>query len=276
MALFPPGFRATIGRGATIGADCYRSGSDPAALPLRDGAAFFPIADDDAPFVTVYPAAQGQQAFLSRSLDVTGSVPAGGVSTLPTPPPPDQIAAQIAGTIRGRKDVATELSGYADPLVYGIGVGEMPESYLGVWAGTLPAGSGHGYAALWGGRYRSGAVVLQGEETDQGGNGFGGWLTGCLPAGGLDRTVFAQRLTDLPGTPLVIIGPAGATTAEVSFGSGTPVRVPLTGGGGFLVHAGKAGQVRALDGAGRVLATGSAGRQAWSGSRSSRAEPAGR
>jgi hypothetical protein len=105
-------------------------------------------------------------------------------------------------------------------------------------------------------------VVLQGEETDQGGNGFGGWLTGCLPAGGLDRTVFAQRLTDLPGTPLVIIGPAGATTAEVSFGSGTPVRVPLTGGGGFLVHAGKAGQVRALDGAGRVLATGVAGRQA--------------
>jgi hypothetical protein len=259
VALFPPGFRATVGRGATIGADCRRSGSDPAALPLRDGAAFFSIANDDAPFVTVYPGPPGQQAFLSRSLDVTGSAPAGDPSTLPVPPPAGEIAAQIASTIRGRKDVSTELSQYAQTIVYTTGVGEMPESYLGVWAGTLPAGSGHGYAALWGGRYRSGALVLQGEETDQSGNGFGGWLTGCVPAGALDRTVFAQRLTDLPGTPLVIVAPAGATTAEVSVGSGAPVQVPLTGGGGFLMHAGKAGQVRALDGSGRVLATGVVG-----------------
>lgn len=48
-------------------------------------------------------------------------------------------------------------------------------------------------------------------------------------------------------------------TAEVSFGSGAPVSVPLTQGGGFLQHAGTAGQVRALDAAGHVVGTGKVG-----------------
>jgi len=257
LALFPPGFRATIARGATVGADCLRAGAAATTLPLRDGAAFFPIDNADAPNVTVYPPKPGQPAFLTRTLEVSGNSSTGTTSA-PLPPPPDEIAAQIAATIRGRADVATELSQYVETLVGSVGVGELPQRYVGVWAGNLPAASGRGYAALWGWRYASGAEVLQGWWTPSNGTGFSGWLTACVPAAAVNHHVFAYR-TDAPGTPLVIVGPAGGTVAEVSFGSGAPIQVPLTDGGGFLVHAGTHGQVRVLDSHGQVLGTGTIG-----------------
>lgn len=249
LALFPAGYRATIRRGPSIAADCRLDAGQATALPLP---AFFPVDGTDAPNVAVY-APQGTKPALSQPLE-----PSGNGSALPELPPAGEIAAQIQASIRGKKDVATELSGYPETFVRSTGVGTLPDRYLGVWAGDLP--TGRGYAAVWGGHYPSGATVLQGVATDQAGNGFSGWLTGCMPAGGLDDTVIAARLrtaqTDIPGSPLVIIAPATAVTAEVSFGSGAPITVPLTQGGGFLQHGGTAGQVRALDAAGHVVGTG--------------------
>ena len=100
--------------------------------------------------------------------------------------------------------------------------------------------------------------MLQGWWTPSDGTGFSGWLTACVPAAAVDHQVFAYR-TDAPGKPLVIVGPAGGTLAEVSVGSGAPVQVPLTDGGGFLVHGGTRGQVRVLDANGQVLGTGTIG-----------------
>ncbi len=160
--------------------------------------------------------------------------------------------------MRGKKDVADELAGYVDPVVYGTGVGTLPDRFVGVWAGDLP--TGNGYAALFGSRFASGATVLLGQASEPGGNGFSGWLTGCVPAGGLDHTVLSARLryrnTNIIGDPIVIVAPATAVRAEVTFHSGATVSVPLTQGGGFLKHDGQARQVRALDAAGHVVGTG--------------------
>jgi hypothetical protein len=62
--------------------------------------------------------------------------------------------------------------------------------------------------------------------------------------------------TNIIGDPIVIVAPATAVRAEVSFRSGAPVSVPLTQGGGFLQHDGTAGQIRAFDAAGHVVGTG--------------------
>jgi hypothetical protein len=248
LVLFPDGYRATIKRGPSIAADCTLATAPATALPVPS---FFPIERGDAPNVAVVTA-QGKRA-TAQALQPTGNA-----SAVLTPPPAAEIAAQVASSIRGKKSVATEQAGYVETFVYGTGVGTLPDRYVGVWAGDLPTGKG--YAALWGGHYPSGAVVLQGNATDQGGQGFSGWFTGCVPAGGLNTTVIASRLTtrntQIPGSPIVIVAPAAAVTAEVSFGSGAPVTVPLTQGGGFLLHGGTAGRVRALDASGRVVGTG--------------------
>jgi hypothetical protein len=249
LALFPPGYRATIQRNPSVAADCRLDTEPATALPLPS---FFLIDGTDAPAVTVYAPGKTKPA-TSQSLQ-----PNGDSRALPQLPPPGEIAAQIGSSIRGKKAVATELSAFLDPLVYGTGVGTLPDRFVGVWAGDVPGA--RGYAALFGVHYPSGAVVLQGNVSDQSGNGYSGWLTGCVPAGGLDDMVFASRLTtrntDIPGSPIVIVAPATAVTAEVSFGSGAPVTVPLSQGGGFLRHAGTAGRVRALDAAGHVVGTG--------------------
>ena len=248
VALFPDGYRATIKHGGSIAADCTLATGRASTLPVPS---FFAIDGSDAPYVAV-STPQGAKA-TALALE-----PAGNASALQTPQTESEIAAQVRSSIRGKKSVATELAGYADTFIHGVGTAELPDHFIGVWAGDLP--TGRGYAALSGGVYPSGAVVLQGVASDQSGNGFSGWLTGCFPKGGLDHRVVAARLrtaqTDIPDSPIVIIAPAGAVTAEVSFGSGAPVPVPLIGGGGFLRHGGTAGQVRALDAAGHVVGTG--------------------
>lgn len=248
VALFPDGYRATIKHGASVAADCTLATGPATALPVPS---FFTIDGRDAPYVAV-STPQGKQA-TAQALEPTGNA-----SALPTPQSASEIAAQVRASIRGKKSVADELSGYTDTFIYGVGTGALPDRFIGVWAGDLP--TGRGYAALYGGVYASGAMALQGEASDQSGNGFSGWLTGCFPKGGLDHTVVAARLrtaqTDIPDSPIVIIAPAGAVTAEVSFGSGAPVTVPLTDGGGFLRHGGTAGRVRAFDAAGHVVGTG--------------------
>jgi hypothetical protein len=254
MAVFPDGYRATIRHNPSIAADCTLATEPATALPVPS---FFPIARGDAPNVAV-TTPQGTPA-TAKALEPTGNG-----SAVPTLPPAGEIAAQIRDSIRGKKAAADELSQYADPIAYGSGVGTLPDRFTGVWAGDLPPDTGKGYVALFGGVYRSGAMILQGFVTDQSGNGFSGWLTGCLPAGALAHTVISARLrtrdTGIPGSPIVIIAPPSAVTAEVSFGAGAPVPVPLTEGGGFLRHDGTAGQVRALDAAGHVVAIGTVDR----------------
>lgn len=266
VALFPPGYRATIRLGATVGADCRRDEARPADLPLVDGAAFFPVEREDAPYVSVYePGAR--KPLVARPLEPTGGGPAvippggslppsdgSGSAVLPLPPE-GEIAAQLIATMRGNaaESAIRDVAGYAETVFYGVGVGELPDRYVGVWAGRLPSGSG--IASLWGGQYRSGATVLQGYSTEPDGQGYAGWTTGCLPAGGADRLVLAVRLAEQPDKPLVVVAPARATRAEVRFG-GSWVPVQLVEGGGFLVHEGTPLQVRAYDSAGRVVATG--------------------
>jgi hypothetical protein len=248
LALFPDGYRATIQRGTEVAADCTLDTAPATALPVPS---FFPITGADAPSVSIY-AAGGTKPALTQAL-----APTGNGAALPELPTRAEIAAQIRASMRGKKDTADELATYPEIWVRGTGVGTLPDRFLGVWAGDLPVG--RGYAALWGGVYPSGATILEGVSSNQDAKGLDGWFSGCLPAGTLDHTVIAVRLstalTKIPGNVLVIFAPAGAKTAEVSFGSGAPVTVPLSQGGGFLQHAGKGGQVRALDAAGQVIAT---------------------
>jgi hypothetical protein len=95
--------------------------------------------------------------------------------------------------------------------------------------------------------------VLQGMYSSPDGTGEFGWGGGCVPAGQLDRTVFAARLTDLVGQPLLVIAPAAATRAEAVFVGGAVVPVPFTEGGGFLIRAGSVVKVRAYDQNGRLI-----------------------
>jgi hypothetical protein len=249
LALFPDGYRATIKRRPSIAADCTLETAAATALAVPS---FFAIDRGDAPNVAVYAPGKTKPA-TSRALQPTGNAAA-----LPTLPSQGEIADQIRATMRGKKDVADELAGYVDPVVYGTGVGTLPDRFVGVWAGDLP--TGNGYAALFGARFASGASVLLGQASQPNGSGFSGWLTGCVRAGGLDHTVLSARLryqnTNIIGDPIVIVAPATAVRAEVSFHSGATVSVPLTQGGGFLNHDGLARQVRALDAAGNVVGTG--------------------
>lgn len=189
LALFPVGYRATVRHDPSIAADCTLATGRATALPVPS---FFPIARADAPNITV-TTPQGKRATV-KALEPTGNA-----SAVPTLPPAGEIAAQIRDSIRGKKAVADELSRNVDAVVYGAGVGRLPDHFIGVWAGDLPSVTGNGYVALFGAVHPSGAMVLQGFASDQSGNGFSGWASGCLPAGGLDHTVISARLRT--GTP---------------------------------------------------------------------------
>jgi hypothetical protein len=243
VALFPTGYRATIRRDPTIAADCRLDAAPATALPLPS---FFPIDSDDDPTIAVYAPGETEPGFV-RSISQQF-----GDSVRPQPPA-NQIAAQVRAGLRGKKDVAADLVTRTGMSAFDhTGSGQLPDRWFGVWAGDLPAGGG--YAALWGGHYPSGALVLQGVVTQ--GNGLRSWLEGCATADALDHTVFATRLNTAPGRPVLVIAPPTAVTAEVSVGSGAPVTVPLSQGAGFLRNPAAAGQVRALDAAGKVVGTG--------------------
>jgi hypothetical protein len=228
VALFPPGSRATIASPGALRADCAVDPGQPRTLPLTDGAALFPLGAGTNPTVTVTDRA-GHQV-LRR--------PVGGANGTGVVRPIDsaQAVTQVSSSIGGNAAAAdvTAAAGFAPAGAQAIPIAERPVRYLGVWGGRQPDGPGS--VVLIGARYASGAVVLNGWETERNGQGYTGFIiNGCVPAAGWDSFMFVgPTFRDTPGEPLLLVGPAAATRATVDFGSAGTLDVPLVDHGALL------------------------------------------
>jgi len=244
VAIFPAGSRATVSRTTTLQANCTVAAGQAVPLPLTDGAAMFPVAPGGNPQVRV---TDGRgRPLLAR--------PAGAVGGGPADLTEEQAAAQVVASMRGDApaDQVAGVAGFARVDSEQVPVAERPIRYVGIWAGRLPGRPG--IAALMGAQYASGAIALNGLISAENGQGYTGWsVNECLPAGQPNTLLLGQRLFGDPTQPVIMIGPPGAASARVSFSTGAPVPVRLTGGGGLLAHPGTLVRVSFFDRDGQQL-----------------------
>jgi hypothetical protein len=248
VVLAPPGAQARM---ATRG-DIDANGAivrDYQPIPLTDGIAVVPVPVGDNRGVAAQVLSAGWPvADWSAGL----AYPSNGAN--PTAQPTAAQRADAAWPTTGQVDQALRTArGQVDPTTAAQALHTIPSTLLG-----LPRNKPE---VIWGGRLLDGTpVLLVANQFASGARYLTSYaprpvptetLSGILPAGPLDRSVFAWVAG--ADDELVVVAP-GAVRAEVDLKGGNTRQIPFTDGGGVLkVHGSQPIMIRAYDAQGRLV-----------------------
>jgi hypothetical protein len=241
VVITPRGSTASLVTGRQFQPDCTLGGGRRQSIQLPDGTGMVRLPTNVTSQIQVRDP-NGQ-----LYVDVTARQAEDAAVPRPTPARLDTLTGQARGSHPDRRLVGDV---FRTPLSY---FSNRPLSYQVIWGATEPVTKTK--VVLVGETYAGGISYLKQVKARDGrppGAPFGTGPAGCIRTADIPNRIIASRLLGSPTSPLVIIGPAAATRADVTLRSGDTIPVTLTNGGGFLYQAGGVSVIR-VSGGGRQL-----------------------